>query len=117
MSSNQSDNDEAARGESARFDVKATAASFPPASTLLSDRYLTIRAAASARVFRVYKPAGKGGRIINRVAIIERGHLRNVPAHGLSYDFLHRGGEKEPLGEGGCPLVSGEGRIESTLTV
>ena len=36
---------------------------------------------------------------------------------GLSYDFLRRRGEKEPLGEGGCPLVSGEGRIGSTLTV
>jgi hypothetical protein len=35
----------------------------------------------------------------------------------LSYDFLRRRGEKEPLGEGGCPLVSGEGRIGSTLTV
>jgi hypothetical protein len=35
----------------------------------------------------------------------------------LSYDFSRRRGEKEPLGEGGCPLVSGEGRIGSTLTV
>ena len=35
----------------------------------------------------------------------------------LSYDFSRREGEKEPLGEGGCPLVSGEGRIGSTLTV
>ena len=38
-------------------------------------------------------------------------------AAGLSYDFSRREGEKEPLGEGGCPLVSGEGRIGSTLTV
>src|SRR5882757_9929284 len=37
--------------------------------------------------------------------------------HGirLSYDFSRREGEKEPLGEGGCPLVSGEGRIGNTL--
>jgi hypothetical protein len=35
----------------------------------------------------------------------------------LSYDFSRREGEKEPLGEGGCPLFSGEGRIGSTLTV
>jgi hypothetical protein len=35
----------------------------------------------------------------------------------LSYDFSRREGEKEPLREGGCPLVSGEGRIGSTLTV
>jgi hypothetical protein len=35
----------------------------------------------------------------------------------LSYDFSRREGEKEPLGEGGCPLVSGEGRIGSMLTV
>ena len=35
----------------------------------------------------------------------------------LSYDFSGREGEKEPLREGGCPLVSGEGRIGSTLTV
>jgi hypothetical protein len=32
----------------------------------------------------------------------------------LSYDFSRREGEKEPLGEGGCPLVSGDGRIGST---
>ena len=38
-------------------------------------------------------------------------------AIGLSYDFWGREGEKEPLREGGCPLVSGEGRIENTLTV
>jgi len=35
----------------------------------------------------------------------------------LSYDFSRREGEKEPLGEGGCPPVSGEGRIGSALTV
>src|ERR1700722_20007438 len=29
----------------------------------------------------------------------------------LSYDFSRREGDKEPLGEGGSPLVSGEGRI------
>jgi hypothetical protein len=41
----------------------------------------------------------------------------NLNAEGLSYDFSRRGGEKEPLGEGGCPLDSGEGRIGSSLTV
>ena len=42
---------------SARFDVKAIAAKFPEtASTLLIDHYLTDREAASARLFRVYKP-------------------------------------------------------------
>ena len=35
----------------------------------------------------------------------------------LSYDFSRRSGEKEPLGEGGSPLDSGEGRIGSMLTV
>jgi hypothetical protein len=35
----------------------------------------------------------------------------------LSYDFSRRSGEKEPLGEGGSPFDSGEGRIGSTLTV
>jgi hypothetical protein len=35
----------------------------------------------------------------------------------LSYDFSRWSGEKEPLGEGGSPLDSGEGRIGSTLTV
>jgi hypothetical protein len=35
----------------------------------------------------------------------------------LSYDFSRWSGEKEPLGEGGCPLVSGEGRIGIMLTV
>jgi hypothetical protein len=40
MSLNQTDIDEAVKGKSARFDVTATAASFPPtASTLLIDRY------------------------------------------------------------------------------
>ena len=44
--------------------------------------------------------------------------IRVKPNAGrLSYDFSRREGEKEPLGEGGCPLVSGEGRIGSTLTV
>ena len=43
--------------KSARFDVKAIAASLPEtASTLLVDHYLTDREAASARVFRVYRP-------------------------------------------------------------
>jgi mannose-6-phosphate isomerase-like protein (cupin superfamily) len=57
MSPNQTDGYEAAQGKSARFDVTAIAASFPPtASTLLIDRYLTNRTAASARIFRVYKP-------------------------------------------------------------
>ena len=40
-----------------RFDLKAIASSFPPeAGTLLLDRYLTNEEAASARVFRVYRP-------------------------------------------------------------
>lgn len=56
MSRDQTGANEAAQGKSARFDVKAIAASFPPtASTLLIDRYLTDRASASSRVFRVYK--------------------------------------------------------------
>ena len=43
--------------KSARFDVRAIAATLPEtASTLLVDHYLTDREAASARVFRVYKP-------------------------------------------------------------
>lgn len=43
--------------KSARFDVHAIAASLPDtAATLLVDIYLTDRAAASARVFRVYRP-------------------------------------------------------------
>ncbi len=42
---------------SARFDIGAVAASFPEtADTLLLDTYLTNEAAASARVFRVYRP-------------------------------------------------------------
>ncbi|GJE43788.1 cupin domain-containing protein [Methylobacterium soli] len=40
-----------------RFDVKAIAAALPAsAETLLVDTYLTDREAASARVFRVYRP-------------------------------------------------------------
>jgi mannose-6-phosphate isomerase-like protein (cupin superfamily) len=40
-----------------RFDVNAIASSFPPeADTLLLDTYLTNEEAASARVFRVYRP-------------------------------------------------------------
>jgi hypothetical protein len=35
----------------------------------------------------------------------------------LSYDFSCWSGENEPLGEGGSPLDSGEGRIGSRLTV
>jgi mannose-6-phosphate isomerase-like protein (cupin superfamily) len=40
-----------------RFDINEIASSFPPeADTLLLDTYLTHREAASARVFRVYRP-------------------------------------------------------------
>ncbi len=40
-----------------RFDIATIAASFPDtANTLLIDEYLTNRAEASARVFRVYRP-------------------------------------------------------------
>ena len=40
-----------------RFDIAEVASSLPEtAATLLVDRYLTDRPAASARVFRVYKP-------------------------------------------------------------
>jgi hypothetical protein len=35
----------------------------------------------------------------------------------LSHDSSDWSGEKEPLGEGGSPLGSGEGRIGATLTV
>ncbi|HVJ54253.1 MAG TPA: cupin domain-containing protein [Aliidongia sp.] len=43
--------------ETGRFDIAAIAASFPAtADTLLLDRYLTNREAASSRVFRVYRP-------------------------------------------------------------
>ena len=42
---------------SQRFDVRAVAATLPEtAATLLVDRYLVDREAASARVFRVYRP-------------------------------------------------------------
>jgi hypothetical protein len=41
----------------------------------------------------------------------------NPKAARLSYDFSRWSGEKEPLGEDGSPLDSGEGRIGSTLTV
>lgn len=49
--------DEDATGQSfARFDLRAIAAGLPEtADTLLIDRYLTDREAASARVFRVYR--------------------------------------------------------------
>jgi mannose-6-phosphate isomerase-like protein (cupin superfamily) len=43
--------------DTGRFDVAQIAATFPEtATTLLVDHYLTNREAASARVFRVYKP-------------------------------------------------------------
>jgi hypothetical protein len=46
-----------------------------------------------------------------------RSRLRcNLIGNRLSYDFLRRWGEKGPLGEGGSPLVSGEGRIEKPQT-
>jgi len=41
----------------------------------------------------------------------------NLNGFRLSYDFSGHRGEKEPLGEGGSPLGSGEGRIEQPLTV
>ncbi len=43
--------------DTAIFDVAAIAASLPDsATTMLVDRYLTYREAASARIFRVYRP-------------------------------------------------------------
>ena len=43
--------------DTAIFDVAAIAASLPEtAATMLVDRYLTNREAASARIFRVYRP-------------------------------------------------------------
>ena len=51
------DMDDTRARSSGRFDVGEIAASLPQtATTLLVDRYLTDREAASARVFRVYKP-------------------------------------------------------------
>jgi mannose-6-phosphate isomerase-like protein (cupin superfamily) len=48
---------EPGRSSTARFDVAAIAAALPEtAQTLLVDTYLTDREAASARVFRVYRP-------------------------------------------------------------
>jgi hypothetical protein len=45
------------RAENGRFDIATIAAAFPPsAETLLVDQYLTNRAEASSRVFRVYRP-------------------------------------------------------------
>jgi hypothetical protein len=41
----------------------------------------------------------------------------SINRYRLSHDFLRWSGEKEPLGEGGSPLGSGEGRIGVTLTV
>ena len=35
----------------------------------------------------------------------------------MSYDFSGRKAEKEPLGEGGSPLRSGEGRIAIPRTI
>src|ERR1700760_1146860 len=47
----------AAAANNGRFDIGAVAAKFPAtATTLLWDEYLTNREAASARVFRVYRP-------------------------------------------------------------
>ena len=44
-------------GRPARFDVTALAAAFPDtAATMLFDRYLTDTPAASARIFRIYRP-------------------------------------------------------------
>ena len=49
--------DETPAATTGRFDVSAIAATLPDsAATMLVDRYLTDRAAASARVFRVYRP-------------------------------------------------------------
>ena len=49
--------DESRNENTGRFDIAVIAASLPAAAaTLLVDRYLTDREAASARVFRVYKP-------------------------------------------------------------
>src|ERR1700744_502543 len=48
----------AAAANNGRFDIGAVAAKFPAtATTLLVDEYLTNREQASARVFRVYRPA------------------------------------------------------------
>lgn len=49
--------DDANSHSTGRFDIREVAASLPgTATTLLVDQYLTDRQAASARVFRVYRP-------------------------------------------------------------
>jgi mannose-6-phosphate isomerase-like protein (cupin superfamily) len=49
--------DDASSRNTGSFDIAKIAASFPSsATTLLVDRYLTNTPAASARIFRVYKP-------------------------------------------------------------
>ncbi|TNC10274.1 cupin domain-containing protein [Methylobacterium terricola] len=51
------DDDPGAGPQSGRFDIGAIAAALPAhATTMLVDTYLTDRPAASARVFRVYRP-------------------------------------------------------------
>jgi hypothetical protein len=40
----------------------------------------------------------------------------SLTSERLSYNLSRWSGEKEPLGEGGSPLDSGEGWIERTLT-
>ena len=65
---------------------------------------------ASADILAQHPPA--------ECAASQERRIRVKPnAEGLSYDFSRRRGEKEPLGEGGSPLDSGEGWIGSTLTV
>lgn len=51
------DDDPGASPRRGRFDIEAIAAALPAtATTMLVDTYLTDRPAASARVFRVYRP-------------------------------------------------------------
>ena len=64
--------------------------------------------------------SGVVGAVADRAGRAHRARLQgrvDPNAICLSYDFSRREGEKEPLGKVGCPLVSGEGRIGSSLTV
>jgi hypothetical protein len=77
-----------------------------------------LRAAAARTIPDLWQAIADALRLARMRQLSRRRRIRcNLSGKCLSYDFWRHGGEKEPLGEGGCPLVSGEGRIGSSLTV
>jgi hypothetical protein len=77
-----------------------------------------LRAAAARTIPDLWQAIADALRLARMRQLSRRRRIRcNLSGKCLSHDFSRQRGEKESLGEGSSPLVSGEGRIGIMLTV